>query len=61
MEKAVFLQKLTELDTKNKDVITLYNEISSLAMDCAGGISPTENSRNAYYLSMEFLIGRSFY
>lgn len=61
MNKQLFLQNLANLNTENKDVITLYNEISSLAMKCAGGISNTANKRNAYYLSMEFLIGRSFF
>ena len=61
MNKQLFLQNLADLNTENKDVITLYNEISSLAMKCAGGISNTANKRNAYYLSMEFLIGRSFF
>ena len=61
MNKALFLQKLNGLEIQNKDVITLYNEISSLAMECAGGIGETDGKRNAYYLSMEFLIGRSFF
>ena len=61
MKKEQFIKELQKLDVKNKDVITLYNKISSLAMQCAGDITPTEGKRNAYYLSMEFLIGRSFY
>lgn len=60
MDKRLFLQELKKLDTDGKDVITLYNEISALAMHCAGlGAEPVK--RSAYYLSMEFLIGRSFY
>ena len=61
MEKALFLHDLKELDIRNKDVICLYNEISLLAMKYAGDIGSTKGRRNAYYLSMEFLIGRSFY
>lgn len=56
-----FLQELRNLDTADKDVITLYNEISALAMrECEQRIAEKEE-RNAYYLSMEYLIGRSFY
>ncbi|MDE7295943.1 MAG: glycogen/starch/alpha-glucan family phosphorylase [Clostridia bacterium] len=56
-----FLQELSHLETKDKDVVTLYNEISELAMrECVKRIAAKEQ-RNAYYLSMEFLIGRSFY
>ena len=61
MEKALFIHDLDKLDIKNKDVITLYNEISALAMKYAGGIEEVKGKRSAYYLSMEFLIGRSFY
>ncbi len=61
MDKTLFSDGLNGLDTKNKDAVTLYNEISLLAMKCAGDISETKGRRNAYYLSMEFLIGRSFY
>ena len=61
MNKEEFINALKSLDVKNKDVKTLYNEISSLAMQCAGEITPTAGKRNAWYLSMEFLIGRSFY
>ena len=61
MEKALFLHDLKELDIQNKDVTCLYNEISLLAMKYAGNIGNTKGKRNAYYLSMEFLIGRSFY
>lgn len=61
MDKALFSEELKKLNTDGKDVITLYNDISSLAMRCAGDISETNGRRNAYYLSMEFLIGRSFF
>ncbi len=61
MDKQLFLKQLKELDTDGKDTVTLYNEISALAMQSACAFSPTSGRRNAYYLSMEFLIGRSFY
>ena len=35
MDKTLFLSELNGLETKNKDVITLYNEISALAVRCA--------------------------
>ncbi len=60
MDKNSFLQELKKLDTAGKDVKTLYNEISVLAMKCADG-GCTAEKRSAYYLSMEFLIGRSFF
>ena len=61
MEKTLFLHDLEELDIQNKDVITLYNEISALAMKHAGNMDEFGGYKCAYYLSMEFLIGRSFY
>ena len=60
MDKNSFLQELKKLDTAGKDVKTLYNEISALAMKCADG-GCTAEKRSAYYLSMEFLIGRSVF
>lgn len=61
MDKEAFLQQLEGLETKNKDVITLYNEISLMAMKYAAEPSKTGGERIACYLSMEFLIGRSFF
>lgn len=60
MDTELFLKNLEQLDTEGKDVITLYNEISSLAMKCAGAPAKT-GKKIACYLSMEFLIGRSFF
>ena len=40
MDKTLFLQDLTRLEVKNKDVQTLYNEISCLAMKC--GLKATQ-------------------
>ncbi|MDE6411877.1 MAG: glycogen/starch/alpha-glucan family phosphorylase [Clostridia bacterium] len=61
MERTEFINQLKGLDTDGKTTIDLYNEISSLAMNygLSGAKEPAD--RNAYYLSMEFLIGRSFF
>ena len=56
-----FTTRLKELKTEGKTTAELYNEISALAMRCATGYSVNPAVKNAYYLSMEFLIGRSFY
>jgi starch phosphorylase len=61
MNKTLFLNELKGLETAGKDVITLYNEISALAMKCAGSPDKTAGRRCAYYMSMEFLVGRGFY
>lgn len=61
MDKTLFLDELNKLDVADKNTVELYNEISLMAMKCAGEITETKNHRNAYYLSMEFLIGRSFF
>ncbi len=61
MNKEQFVTKLKQLDISGKSTIELYNEISAFAMSC--GLNNVEKPaiKNAYYLSMEFLIGRSFY
>ena len=61
MNKEQFVTKLKQLDISGKSTIELYNEISAFAMSC--GLNNVEQPaiKNAYYLSMEFLIGRSFY
>lgn len=56
-----FTTRLKELKTEGKTTAELYNEISALAMSCATDYSVNPAVKNAYYLSMEFLIGRSFY
>lgn len=61
MDKIQFTERLKNIDIKNKDVISLYNEISALAMELGLSSADKSSERNAYYLSMEFLIGRSFY
>ena len=61
METTEFIKQLKELKTEGKTTQELYNEISSLAM--VFGLREEQRSvvKNAYYLSMEFLIGRSFF
>lgn len=61
MDKIKFIEKLKELDTNGKSTIELYNDISALAMKCGTDDEKSFNGKSAYYLSMEFLIGRSFY
>lgn len=61
MDKIKFIEKLKELDTNGKTTLDLYNEISLLAMKYGMQSAKPFNGKNAYYLSMEFLIGRSFY
>ncbi len=60
MEKASFLRAVEQLSVENRSAIALYQEISALAMRYGGELSE-KKERNAYYLSMEFLIGRGFY
>ncbi|MCI8413493.1 MAG: glycogen/starch/alpha-glucan phosphorylase [Clostridia bacterium] len=56
-----FLNRLKELDVTGKDVVTLYNEISALAMEQAEKRIAPHAKRNAYYLSIEYLLGRAFF
>ncbi len=59
--KTEFLQALNTCKTEGKSTVELYNEISSLAMQYGLSQARAPAERNAYYLSMEFLIGRSFF
>lgn len=53
------LQELKDLDVAGKDVKTLYTEISAL---CMKYIAPKKREgRRAYYLSIEYLMGRMFH
>ena len=61
MDKAEFTDKIKNLSTDGKTTVELYNEISSLAMSYGLSKACAPADRNAYYLSMEFLIGRSFF
>ena len=61
METTEFIKQLKELKTEGKTTQELYNEISSLAMIFGLRKEQRPVVKNAYYLSMEFLIGRSFF
>ena len=61
MDTIEFIEQLKGLDTNERTTIELYNEISSLAMRYGLSKVTKPADRNAYYLSMEFLIGRSFF
>ncbi|MDE7379855.1 MAG: glycogen/starch/alpha-glucan family phosphorylase [Clostridia bacterium] len=61
MERTEFTNKLKELVTDGKTTTELYNEISAYAMSYGLAKASKPAARNAYYLSMEFLIGRSFF
>ncbi len=61
METTEFIKQLEELKTEGKTTQELYNEISSLAMIFGLRKEQRPVVKNAYYLSMEFLIGRSFF
>ena len=61
METTEFIKQLKELKTEGKTTQELYNEISSLAMIFGLRKEQRPVVKNAYYLSMELLIGRSFF
>ena len=61
MNETQFTEKLNGLDISGKSVKELYNEISSLAMSYGLSKAGKPAAKNAYYLSMEFLVGRSFF
>ena len=61
MDRNEFTEKLKELVTDGKSTVELYDEISAYAMSYGLAKATKPAERNAYYLSMEFLIGRSFY
>ena len=59
MEKQNYIDALKRLNTGEKSVSQLYNEISMLAMSYIR--ADEKPKRCAQYLSIEFLIGRVFY
>lgn len=61
MDRIEFTTKLKELKTDGKSTVELYNEISAYAMNYGLSAKTKPTERSAYYLSMEFLIGRSFF
>ncbi len=61
MDRTEFINQLKKLNTNEKTTVELYHEISSLAMNYGLSGLKKPAARNAYYLSIEFLIGRSFF
>lgn len=61
MNKENFLKKLRNIEISNDNFIKNYNEIGSLLVECLGDTWVDKSGRNAYYISMEFLLGNNFY
>ncbi|MDE5667363.1 MAG: glycogen/starch/alpha-glucan family phosphorylase [Clostridia bacterium] len=61
MNEVEFTEQLKGLKTDGKTTTELYNEISALALNYGLSKTTASATKNAYYLSMEFLIGRSFF
>ncbi|MDE7082907.1 MAG: glycogen/starch/alpha-glucan family phosphorylase [Clostridia bacterium] len=61
MDKKQFTDELEKIDAVGKSTVELYNEISALALSYGLSNAGKPAEKNAYYLSMEFLIGRSFF
>lgn len=59
--KNEFIDKLNNLATDGKTTVELYNEISACAMSYGLEKASKPAVRCAYYLSMEYLVGRSFF
>ena len=61
MNREIFLEQIRAVNTENKTVKELYTEISELCMAEISEDWGKQPYRNAYYLSMEFLMGRMFF
>jgi starch phosphorylase len=61
MNEVEFTEQLKGLKTDGKTTTELYNEISALALNYGLSKATAPATKNAYYFSMEFLIGRSFF
>ena len=62
MNRQRILQKIRAIETSGKGVVALYNEISAIVAEEAYNDARTAaRGRAAYYLSIEYLIGRAFY
>ena len=59
--KERILKNIAEIQVSGKSTIELYNEISSAVMREISFTAPATDKKSAYYLSIEFLIGRMFY
>lgn len=61
MNREAILDELKRLDVQGKDLKTLYTEISELCMKHIGKRCYDDNEKRAYYLSIEYLMGRMFH
>ena len=61
MNKEELLKKLTLISVEGKTVKDLYGEISAACMEEIVKTWDEKPVRNAYYLSVEFLMGRMFF
>ena len=59
--KERILKNIAEIQVSGKSTIELYNEISSAVMREISFTAHATDKKSAYYLSIEFLIGRMFY
>ena len=59
--KESILNNIRQIQTAGKSTVELYNEISSAVMRGIDFTAPAPDKKSAYYLSIEFLIGRMFY
>ena len=59
--KEQILKNIEAIQTDGKSTVQLYNEISSAIMREISFTAPAPDQKSAYYLSIEFLIGRMFY
>ena len=62
MNKQRILQKIRAVNAEGKGVVALYNEISEIVAEAANRDAfVAKRGRCAYYLSIEYLVGRAFY
>ncbi len=61
MNKEMLLDELSRITVEGKSVKELYNEISAVCMTEIKKNWNKKADRNAYYLSVEFLMGRMFF
>lgn len=59
--KEKILAELRKLDTEGKSLKALYTEISGVCMKHISESRYAEGEKRAYYLSIEYLMGRMFY
>ena len=59
--KERILKNIQSIRTDGKSTVELYNEISEAVMRELTFTPPAPDKKSAYYLSIEFLIGRMFY